>query len=238
MRCALTAAFRLFYSVKINRVNAFYLLESRALSPSTASKTLLWFEGRSWSYRQVYDNALRFAEWFRKDLGVGRGDIVAVDFQNGERFVWLWLGLWSIGARPAFLNYNLKGNPLSHCLKVSGAKICVIDPNVEIDEAVRREHTHINFIEYNDALETKILAMEPVRAPDDMRQNDDFFEMATLIYTSGTTGMPKPAIVSWAKCYVGGSMASQLLNRGADDIMYTVCPSHHSLPVYSARHLN
>lgn len=43
-----------------------------------------------------------------------------------------WLGLWAIGAAPAMINYNLAGKALMHCLKVSGAKLLLVDEDPEL----------------------------------------------------------------------------------------------------------
>ena len=56
-----------------------------------------------------------------------KDEIVAMDFVNSEVFVWVWFGLWSIGAKPAFLNYNLTGKPLVHTVKTSTARLVLVD---------------------------------------------------------------------------------------------------------------
>lgn len=38
-----------------------------------------------------------------------------------------WLGMWAIGCAPAFINYNLSGEALLHCLRVSGASFLLAD---------------------------------------------------------------------------------------------------------------
>lgn len=43
-----------------------------------------------------------------------------------------WLALWSIGAAPAMINYNLAGKALIHCLRVSGAKMLLVDEDSEL----------------------------------------------------------------------------------------------------------
>jgi len=46
---------------------------------------------------------------------------------NSPDFMFAWLGLWSIGAAPAMINYNLAGKALLHCLKISGTKLLLVD---------------------------------------------------------------------------------------------------------------
>ncbi|KAF4983533.1 hypothetical protein FZEAL_1068 [Fusarium zealandicum] len=230
LRCVLTAASRMYYREFVNRLNFFYLIEAIANKPSTADRTLLIFEGKRWTYAESYDRVLRYGTWFKRELGVKKGDIVALDFQNSDTFIFLWLGLWSIGAKPAFLNYNLSGAPLVHCLEAATTKLCILDPNVaeNVGQDVRDKLQTMRFVVHTPEIEAQVLATEAVRAPDSERSESSLSDMAILIYTSGTTGMPKAAVVSWGKLIVGGSMAEGLLSRGNGDIMYTSMPLYHS----------
>jgi len=69
---------------------------------------------------------LRYGNWL-KSKGVEKDEIVAMDFVNSEVFMWVWFGLWSIGAKPAFINYNLSGKPLVHTIKTSTARLVLVD---------------------------------------------------------------------------------------------------------------
>lgn len=109
-------------------LNLFYVLESHAKS-SRSNHTWIIFEGRTYTYAQAYDTVLRYGAWF-KSKGVEKEEIVAMDFMNSELFIWVWFGLWSIGAKPAFINYNLTGAPLVHTIKTSSARLVVVDESL------------------------------------------------------------------------------------------------------------
>lgn len=224
LKGSLMSSGRILFRQRADRLNHFYLLESWALSPSQAGHDLIIFEGRHHTYAEVYDRALRYGTWMRERLGVRSGDIVAMDFQNSDTYIFVWFALWQIGATPAFINYNLTGKPLSHSVQVSTAKLCLIDPNVapNFSESVRDELPNVELAVFTPELEAEALATEPVRSPDKDRSQDDFSNMALLIYTSGTTGLPKPAIVSWGKCTVGAGMGHTLLGLNRKEIMHTV----------------
>ncbi|KAF4458763.1 FAT1-very long-chain fatty acyl- synthetase [Fusarium albosuccineum] len=230
LRCVLAAVARMYYREFADRLSLFYLVEAIATKPSTADRPLLIFEGKRFSYAHVYDRMLRYGEWLKKELDVKKGDIVAIDFQNSDTFVYLWLGLWSIGAKPAFLNYNLSGASLVHCLGAATTKLCIVDPDIQdnVGQDVRDELKDIRFVVHTPEVEAQILATDAVRAPDSERSEKSLSDMAILIYTSGTTGMPKAAVVSWGKLIVGGTMAEKLLGRGNGDVMYTSMPLYHS----------
>lgn len=224
LRCALTGAGRMYYREYVDRLNLFYALEAVATSSSTADRALLIFEGARYTYAEAYDRILRYGRWLRSDLGVKPKDVVAIDYQNSDHFVFLWWGLWSIGAKPAFINYNLVGASLVHCLNAATTRLCIVDPSVAVNVTpdVRDQLPDIRFVILTPDVKTQILAHEPVRAPDSDRSESSLSNMSILIYTSGTTGMPKPAIVSWGKLIVGGTVAEKLQARGDGDVMYTV----------------
>jgi acyl-coenzyme A synthetase/AMP-(fatty) acid ligase len=62
--------------------------------------------------------------------GVRPGDVVAVDFTNKVILAHIWMGLSAIGASPAFINYSVANEALQNCVKISGAKLLVVDPDV------------------------------------------------------------------------------------------------------------
>ena len=149
----------------------------------------------------MYDTVVRYGTWMRNNLGIKAKDVVAMDFENSDTFIFVWLGLWSIGAKPAFINYNLTGKSLSHCVKAANAKICIVDPNVaaNVGDDVRADLPDVNFVLLTPELRAQAEATPPVRASDAELAETEFTNLAILIYTSGTTGLPKPAVVSWAK---------------------------------------
>ncbi|RSL50005.1 hypothetical protein CEP54_012142 [Fusarium duplospermum] len=200
LRCVLSGASRMYYREWVDRLNLFYLVEAIAKNPKTADRLLIIFEGKRLSYGEVYDRALRCGQWLKKELGVKKDDIVAVDFQNSDTFA------------------------------AATSKLCIVDPNVtdNVGQDVRDAMSEMRFVVYTPEVEAQVLATEAVRAPDSERSESSLSNMAILIYTSGTTGMPKAAVVSWGKLIVAGTMAQKLLAREGADVMYTSMPLYHS----------
>jgi acyl-CoA synthetase (AMP-forming)/AMP-acid ligase II len=230
LKSQLKAIARLVLSQRKDRINAFYRLEEYAQS-SHGSRNLLIFEGKTYTYAQVYDRVLRYATWLREKYNIQPKQVVGFNFQNSDSFIFLWFALWALGAKPAFINYNLTGAPLIQCLKVANTNICIVDPNVaqSIDDQVKSElGDAVSFVLFTPDLEAEALATAPVRPPDADRSEDDRLNLGMLIYTSGTTGMPKPAIVSWMKIVVGGTMGQSLSVTSPNDVVYTCLPLFHS----------
>ncbi|KAK3326871.1 hypothetical protein B0H66DRAFT_170434 [Apodospora peruviana] len=223
-------ALNLVRAVRAGQVNVFYILEKRALDKKFASRPFILFEDKSYTYLETYQMVLRYGTWLKTAYGVKTKDIVALDCQNSDTFMFCWFGIWSIGATPAFINHHLTGKPLTHSLRASTARLVIVDPRVEgtLTEEVKGELPDMQFVLLEPELERKIQTMEGVRYPDVDRAVDSYVGMAILIYTSGTTGLPKPAVVSWAKINAAMQMTGKGIKLTPDDIFYTSMPLYHS----------
>jgi acyl-CoA synthetase (AMP-forming)/AMP-acid ligase II len=217
---------------KKDRMNLFYVLEEHAQNKSTADKVLLIYDNRRWTYREVYETVLKYGTWLKKQ-GIKSKDVVALDYMNSDKYIFIWYGLWSIGARPAFINYNLGGKALAHCVRVSTADIVILDPEVahNVSQDVRDDLPAINFVVFTPEIEAEVMSTEGVREKDEARSEKDAYQMAALIYTSGTTGLPKPAIVSYAKFFTVANHVASWGKLQKDDVYYTVSTEYHSICV-------
>jgi acyl-CoA synthetase (AMP-forming)/AMP-acid ligase II len=218
-----TAA-RIFWWTKRGRLNFFYRLEDLATSKSSANRVFLRFEDKAYTYAQTYDTTLRYASWLSERRGVRKGEMVALDFQNTDTFVFLLFALWSLGAVPALINYNLTSKPLAHCVRKATARLVLIDPTVagNVGDDVRSELSDVSFEVVTPELELEMLSHDAVRPPDEVRNDASGQNMGILIYTSGTTGLPKAAIVSWHKIAVVGGFTSRWIGTTKNDVFYTV----------------
>lgn len=234
------------------RLNLFYQFEQHAITKSSADRVFLVFEDKSWTYGQAYHIVLSYGTWFKTRHGINSGDVVALDSMNSATFVFLWLGLWSIGARPAFINYNLTGEALIHSIRSSTARLLIVEDALKsnfpphiIDvlssplQGSGRSAIHIVY--FSSSLHHEIVGIQGVREPDSSRDSIKAHDMAILIYTSGTTGLPKPATVSWRKCTITSVFMPHWMPLKSTDRFYTSMPLYHSsasllglIPVISA----
>lgn len=219
-----------------DRLNAFYILEGNAHSCQLADVTFLWYEGQEWTYKQTYDIVLKYGTWLKNEHGVKPKEIVAMDMMNSPTFIFLWLGIWSIGAIPAFLNYNLTGDSLVHCVNTSTARLLIVGDDLrsvvtqdvvdKLSSSGSGTGTHpVKVIFVTAGTETQIRQIEGVRVPDESRSNVKMHDAAALIYTSGTTGLPKPATIPWRTPNIAPCVLEDFLGWKRSDRMYTVCLS-------------
>jgi acyl-CoA synthetase (AMP-forming)/AMP-acid ligase II len=233
--CLAKLALRVRLAERRDRINLFYVLEENAHSKTLGNRPFLWYEGMQWTFKEVYDIVLKYAAWLKTDYEIAPNENVALDFMNSPKFVFIFLALWSLGAIPVLINYNITDAPLLHCIKVSNARILFVD------DEIRRQFSppvmeKLSSPEFGDgrgpvevkivdaATEAKVLATEGVREPDSSRSGPVGTDAATLIYTSGTTGMPKPAIVSWRKIHMANEILPSWLGLSKKDIFYSVRP--------------
>ncbi|KAH8197739.1 hypothetical protein TruAng_008073 [Truncatella angustata] len=215
---------------KADRVNNFYSLEERATNKATGSNIFLMFEDRTWTYAQCYDMAMRYGNWLKIKYNLKKGDVVAMNLQNSDHYILLCFGMWSIGVKPAFINYNLTGKALTHCVEAANAVLMLADPELEknVDEYVRTTLNGLKIDFLTEQAHSEIKATTAERPPDSLRSGDTGKDMAILIYTSGTTGLPKAAIISWSKLTVAGNFCTGWLYTRPTDIFYTCMPIYHS----------
>lgn len=222
-----------------DRCSVFYTLEDRARAKSTANHAFLMYEGRTWTFRETYDTALKYGTWLKAKYKVAPKEIIALDFMNRPEMLFLMLGLWSVGAYPALINYNLTGAPLIHCLGTSTARLALVDEAVadkftaEVTSTIssstfRDGKGPMETVTFTPATASEVMSSIGVREPDSSRSGDLMHGMAALIFTSGTTGLPKAAIVSWAKIIVGGKYGYRWMGLGKKDRFYTCMPLYHS----------
>ncbi|KAI3394883.1 hypothetical protein diail_2118 [Diaporthe ilicicola] len=230
LTCVAPVALGMFWRERTGRLSLFYDLEYYATNPRTRDMPFLLFEGKQWTFKQGLEDTLRYGHWLRETFGIKKGDIVAMDFPNSDMFVFVWMGLWSIGAKPAFINYNLTGQALVHCVRAAGTNIMLVDPAVapNVDDHVRKELASVRLEFLTPERQKEISVKKPVRLPDELRTEDGIDKMATLIYTSGTTGLPKAAVVSWGKVHAAGGFAARLIKARPGEIFYTCMPLYHS----------
>ena len=193
------------------------------------------FEGAGLSYGEMDALANRAAHW-ALDQGLAPGQVVAVFLPNRLDYLPLWYGLTKVGVVAALINNNLAGEALAHCLRVSGARHCLIDgATAAAFEAVAPalEHPMRPWrlggpdTDVGD-LDAALRAASGDRPDRRLRSALRARDLALLIYTSGTTGLPKAARVTHVRAglYMRG-FAGATGARPSDRI-YVTLPLYHA----------
>ena len=150
--------------------------------------TAIWSRERSYTFEEAHDQAARYAQWMLSE-GIRPGELVAMYLTNSAEFLVIWMALLSIGCAPAFLNYNLEGKALLHCLDVCETKLIITDDDPGCRtriEGSREEIEKTNgkkVIFLDDVLQRKISAMKAVLPGDEYRDGVTGGFPVCLIYT-------------------------------------------------------
>ncbi|KAI1437002.1 fatty-acyl-CoA synthase [Xylaria sp. CBS 124048] len=203
-------------------------LEDRARSPE-GKRLCLIFEGQQWTYTEFYEALQPIGNWLMKDLGVKKGEVVAIDGGNTPEYVMLIFALEAIGAAPALLNSNLTADPLIHSAKVASARYLLADEQVRnlvspAEEELAKEG--ITTVYYGPDFIKELKDTETL--PKDRRLGLDPLGLACLLYTSGTTGLPKGVVQPRSRLLIGSVAIGRYLKLKPGDRMYTCLPLYHA----------
>ncbi len=221
------------------------LLETAAAQPE---RTALITDARHYSYGELLAASRRFAGGLQT-LGLGRGDRVAVQLDNGWAAAVAVYGTLLAGGVLVVLHPQTKPEQLRLILRDSEASVWVAEERlagwlvppaervglrgVVVNEAVANEAV-VNEAVVNGALNGVV--NDPGRArADGLRSFDDLLgaspaapqaalsiplDLAALIYTSGTTGEPKGVMMSHqSMVFTLGSVLEYLELRPDDRIL-------------------
>ncbi|MEV4643489.1 AMP-binding protein [Saccharopolyspora sp. NPDC049357] len=146
------------------------------------------------------------------ELGVGRGDVIALKLTNRIEFVVLLFAAWRLGAAATPVNPALTSTEVSHQLQDSGARLLVIEAGAE------------------PATPVASLSVSEIReAPtgSDQKVHHDQAALALLIYTSGTTGAPKGVMLDHANLDAMTQMGRSALKVTHADRCLLILPLFH-----------
>lgn len=151
----------------------------------------------------------------------------------------MFLGLAKLGYPVAWMNPHIRGMPLLHSVRSSGASVLIVDPDLQenLEEVLPKllaENIHCFYLGHSsptpgvEALGAALDAAPSDPVPASLRANIKWKSPALFIYTSGTTGLPKPAILSHERVIHVSNMLP-FCGCTADDVVYDVLPLYHTM---------
>jgi fatty-acyl-CoA synthase len=195
---------------------------------------------RQLTYRELDAYANRVARWAQNE-GVGRGDVVALMMTNRLEYVCTWLGVLKVGGVCALLNYQLRSNPLAHCVKTSTARHVIVGGEVAeewlsavdlFDEppAAWVQNAPGKNVSISGArdLDEELDKQSGAPLPADIREGQMAEETALYLFTSGTTGLPKAANISHIRALNFMHAFAVLIGSNETDRVYVALPLYHA----------
>ncbi|MBI3992760.1 MAG: AMP-binding protein [Candidatus Lambdaproteobacteria bacterium] len=143
-----------------------------------------------WTFAQLNERTNRLCHVLG-ELGIGRGDRVAMFSENRHEYLEVEFACAKLGAITCGINWRLADPELVHCITLTTPKIMLVSERYR-EVAARIPHGVPTTIQLDAEYERALAQADPAE-PRGMAQPEDGL---LILYTSGTTGLPKGALIS------------------------------------------
>lgn len=178
------------------------------------------FEGRQWTYRELFEKAQRIGAYLQ-GKGYEKDDIIALYALNSDLFLAAYYGVQLAGLVVMPINTKLASPEVEYIFNHSEAKGLIFDEKIE-DTIRNSNHVFqekISLSQLQKIIEDDGLLHEsPIIQPEDL---------AVVMYTSGTTGKPKGVMLTYRNVYETADIWSQSMNMTTQDRTYICTPLFH-----------
>ncbi|MCL6582709.1 MAG: AMP-binding protein [bacterium] len=211
-----------------------FLTESTERFPD---KVAVIFRGQRFTYGELERQANRLA-WALLDLGVKRGERVAVFLDNSLESVIALFGILKAGAVFVILSAAAKAAKVEYILSHCGARVLISHGN---------KHEVLRDLKLPGLVKIMIGEDEAGQSPPDVswsqvmtageadhcppRRNIDL-DLAALIYTSGSTADPKGVMLTHLNMVSAATSIISYLKNTPDDIIMNVLPLSFDYGLY------
>ena len=193
-------------------------------------KPALRFEGETWSYGAFASRIEQAAAALKSELGVGKGDRVAILSLNRPDYLVLLYACARLGAILVPINWRLAVAEQLFILSDAAAKVLVLEqafapvlPSLE-KGLPQTAVVGLDFTPSGGASFDTLLAQW---RGDDCNPDVNLSCPLLIVYTSGTTGRPKGAVLRQEALLWNGVMSQHMHGLTSDDHVLTVLPFFH-----------
>ncbi|WP_423801758.1 fatty acid--CoA ligase family protein [Neobacillus sp. SAB-20_R2A] len=205
------------------------------------SKIAYYFKDESSTYAELNQAITQFASGLEQ-LGVKKGDHIALLLDNSPQFVISLHGAFRLGATVIPINPIYTADEIGYILDNGDVKAVValksLIPILAKKQTFLPKVGHYVYVDTEEKTEdlqglsiypklksfTSLLAFGNLDFQEPEMDEDD---VAVILYTSGTTGKPKGAMLTHKNLYSNAMDVSHDLKITSDDIIITVLPMFH-----------
>ncbi|MFX1575256.1 MAG: long-chain fatty acid--CoA ligase [Promethearchaeota archaeon] len=231
------------HSIEYPEMNVYEFLENSA--KEFGGRTAIWFMKNKISYKKLKDITDRLATALI-NLGVKKGDVVAIMIPNFPQFIMCYYGILKAGAIATACSVLHTEHELAYQLNDCGAEVLIAWDN-QIDKINKiKDRTRLRYVIITNVLD--YAPMAPRNPPEisgtiqflnlinNTKPDPPTFEtkakedLVCLQYTGGTTGLPKGAMLTHhnivSNCVAVSTWAGDQFRRGKETIL-TNLPLFH-----------
>ncbi|MCL2173244.1 MAG: long-chain fatty acid--CoA ligase [Candidatus Bathyarchaeota archaeon] len=204
-------------------------------------KTAIIYDNQKFTYKELEEFSSRFA-CALIDLGVKKGDRVALFLFNSPQFVITYFGALKAGAVVTTINPLHSEREVEEQICDSGAQIIVVTDTLYrvVNKILHKTLLHnvivTNVNIYSNMVNVKTdlnvqslweLIKKNPSNPMLVLQLDPEVDLAVLQYTGGTTGVPKGVMLTHANLVSNARAFASWLNVTSKDVFLSVLPLFH-----------
>jgi len=195
------------------------------------------FRDRILTYGELNSLSNRFAHAFRQ-LGLGKGDPVAVMLSNCPEWIACWFGLAKLGAVLVAFNTQWKAEGIRYALDQADVKCCLVGAEYQDEwKKIQENPARLKVVfdvgggEIVLSQAHSLAEMLPAAPADDPGgEPPSGMDPLIITYTSGTTGWPK-AVVNPHRAYIAAAEdLRDTIQITCQDIIYSCLPLYHANP--------
>jgi malonyl-CoA/methylmalonyl-CoA synthetase len=190
-------------------------------------------DGRAYTYGHLDALSARYARLLR-EVGVARGDRVAVQVEKSPEAVFLYLATLRLGGVYVPLNPVYTPAELGYFVADAEPRAVVCRPEDEaILGEIGRDALILTLGAAGDGSLIERSGSLPSEFPSSPAAPDD---LAAILYTSGTTGRSKGAMLTHANLAANGRTLQELWAFSSDDVLLHALPLYHAHGLFVALH--